>query len=489
MKAALMVQGTASGVGKSLLTTALCRIYARRGLVVRPFKAQNMSNNAAVTADGGEIGRAQWLQAVAAKAEPDVRMNPILLKPLADTLSDVVVLGKSDVSLRNVHWHARREILWPHVVSSLESLRQEADLVVIEGAGSPAETNLRHTDIVNMAVAHAADAEVMLVADIDRGGAFAALFGTWSLLDDADRSRVSAFALNRFRGDASLLAPAPEDLTARTGVPVVGVVPYVRHLLPEEDAVGIASIGEGDVTIAAVRFPHIANFDDLDPLAGETGVRVQWTQRADQIAAADVIIVPGTRNTLADLRWSWETGVAAAIRSAHASGTPVMGLCGGYQMMGREVSDPAGIEGGGRCEGFALLDAATELAEGKTTRQARVRVVGAPDGMADLTGRILDGYEIHHGVTAIGGCTQPWMRGTGDHSPEILGGFDGTACGTYLHGLFGNDELRRAWLASLRAAATEESWRERLDREIERIADVVESSLDATFLARFGARR
>jgi adenosylcobyric acid synthase len=275
----LMIQGTGSGVGKSLLTSALCRIYARRGLRVLPFKAQNMSNNAAVTAAGGEVARAQALQAQAARVEVDARMNPVLLKPLADMRSDVVVMGRSDPALSALAWHERKARLWPIVVDALASLRAEADLVVIEGAGSPAETNLRHSDIVNMAVARHAGSAVLLVADIDRGGAFAALYGTWALLEPEDRRLIRGFILNRFRGDASLIAPAPKELEGRTGVPTLGVVPFIRHCLPEEDATGLASGGAGSVTIAAVRLPHVANFDDLDPLAADGRLRVRWVDR------------------------------------------------------------------------------------------------------------------------------------------------------------------------------------------------------------------
>ena len=341
----LMIQGTSSGAGKSLLTAALCRVYARRGVRVVPFKAQNMSNNAAVTADGGEIGRAQALQARAAGVAPTTAMNPVLLKPLADTRSDVIVRGRRDAALAAVPWRERKAALWEVVCTALAELRADADLVLIEGAGSPAEINL--PDWVNMGVARQADAPVLLVADIDRGGAFAALFGTWALLPEADRARIAGFVLNRFRGDASLLAPAPEILRERTGVPTLGVVPFLRLDLPDEDAASLTDRGAGGVTIAAVRLPHVSNFDDLDPLAAERGVRVRWTESAAGLDGCDAIVIPGTRNTTGDLRWMWESGMAAAVRAKAASGTPVAGLCGGYQMLGRSVADPLGLEGGG----------------------------------------------------------------------------------------------------------------------------------------------
>ncbi|HEX6037563.1 cobyric acid synthase [Longimicrobium sp.] len=474
-----MVQGTASGVGKSFLTAALCRVFARRGVRVLPFKAQNMSNNAAVTADGGEMGRAQALQARAAGVAPDVRMNPVLLKPVADTRSDVVLMGRSRPELSALHWHARRERLWPAVTDALAELRADADLVIAEGAGSPAETNLRATDIVNMAVARHADAAVLLAADIDRGGAFASLYGTWALLDEADRGLIRGFVLNRFRGDARLLAPAPADLEARTGVPTVGVVPYTRHRLPEEDAFGLEAGGGEGLPIAAIRLPHLANFDDLDPLAAEPGVSVRWVDRPQGIEGAAAIVIPGTRNTLADLRWLWESGLAAAIRARAAAGTPVVGLCGGYQVLGARVADPHGIEDGGECAGLGLLAGSTVLERGKTTRVRADAVVAAHGPFSALAGSALGGYEIHHGRTTLGDGDQAWIAAGG----EALGAAAGTAWGTYLHSVFGNDGLRRAWLQTLRAGGSVEGWEARVEREIDRVADHVEENMDMPRIA------
>jgi adenosylcobyric acid synthase len=469
----LMVQGTASGVGKSLLSMALCRIFARRGVRVLPFKAQNMSNNAAVTVAGGEIGRAQALQARAAGVEPEARMNPVLLKPMADTRSDVVVMGRSQPELSRLHWHDRRERLWPQVTAALDGLRDEAQLVVAEGAGSPAETNLRRSDIVNMAVARYADAAVLLAADIDRGGAFASLYGTWSLLPPEDRRCFRGFILNRFRGDATLLSPAPQDLEKLTGVPTVGVVPYTRHRLPEEDAFGLEAGGGEGLQIVAVRLPHLANFDDLDPLAAEPGVVVRWTDRPEGLEGAAAIVIPGTRNTLADLRWLWESGLGAALRTRAAAGVPVVGLCGGYQMLGASVSDPHGIEAGGSCAGLALLAAETVLEAGKTTRLGSALVLAAGPFRA-LAGSAMQGYEIHHGRTVPAGADLAWIASDG----EPLGAACGAAWGTYLHGVFNNDDLRGAWLGQLRGSAHVEGWEARLDREIDRVADQVEAGLE-----------
>jgi adenosylcobyric acid synthase len=469
---ALMIQGTASGVGKSVLTAAACRILARRGLRVAPFKAQNMSNNAAVTTAGGEIGRAQALQARAAGLEPDVRFNPVLLKPLSDTRSDIVVLGQRRPDIGAVPWHQRRHLLWPIIAETLRGLQQEFEILVIEGAGSPAEINLRHSDIVNMHVAHAAHAAVLLVADIDRGGAFAALAGTCALLCEADRARIRGFVLNKFRGDLALLAPGPEMLQTRTGIPVVGVVPYVRHALPDEDAFAMPT-SSGDIRIAAIRLPYISNFDDLDPLAAERNVQVQWTNRIDDVHAAHAIVIPGTRNTLADLRWMWESGLAAAIAQRARSHVPVLGLCGGYQMLGKAVTDPLHIEDGGSVPGLALLDITTELVEDKTTRLCCATITGGPSYTSGLRGTSISGYEIHHGRSAVA-AGSGWLERDG----EILGAANGSVAGAYLHGLFANDALRHAFLASIGASPAITSWEGTLDREIDRVADHVEAAVD-----------
>lgn len=500
----LMVQGTASGVGKSLLTAAFCRILVRRRIRVAPFKAQNMSNNAAVTVEGGEIGRAQALQARAARIAPHVGMNPILLKPMADTRSEVVLLGRGVPGLSEIPWRERRPHLWPSVAGALDTLRSQVEVVVAEGAGSPAETNLRASDLVNMSVAHHAGAQVLLVADIDRGGAFASLFGTWSLLDEADRGRIRGFLLNRFRGDASLLAPAPADLEARTGVPVVGVVPWMRHLLPEEDGGPILEGGpERSASapsvrrIGVLRFPHLANVDDLDPLRAESGVRLHWVHRPSDLFGAEALLLPGSRNTPADLRWLEATGLAHGIRALHREGTPMLGLCAGYQMLGAVVHDPHGVElpGGGSVPGLGILPLETTLARGKSTRLTRARVVGgvlaAPAGDARAAGDdVVEGYEIHHGQTRelqpapgsgvdFAPC-EPWLVRVGDGG-GVLGHASGGVVGAYLHGLLENPALRRRWLQMLGVDPDRGEagpWGPRLDRELDRLADGVEASVE-----------
>lgn len=497
----LMVQGTASGVGKSFLVAALCRIFTRRGVRVAPFKAQNMSNNAAVTADGEELGRAQAVQARAAQVDLDVRMNPVLLKPVADTRSDVVVLGRRDPEVTRLPWQERKEILWPVVQRALSDLRDEFELIVIEGAGSPAEINLRSGDLVNMAVARFAEAPVLLVADIDRGGAFASLYGTWALLPPEDRQLLHGFVLNRFRGDAALLDPGPALLEKRTGIPVMGVVPHVQHRLPEEDAATldstVAKTGEeGERSrIAAVRLPRLSNFDDLDPLDAEPGVSVEWIEHPDELGAPVAVVLPGTRNTLGDLEWLRASGMADAILDLAERGAAVIGLCGGYQMLGRAVSDPRGIEAGGTKEGLALLPVETTMAAEKITRRCRATITARAGPFAALRGSEVVGYEIHHGETI-------WSRSRSDcdlhlEAAEIwlaedgrrLGVNRGRIFGSYLHGIFANDALRAAWLDYLGIRADVAAWNLRLDEELAGVADVVAEALNVDELLTIAGSR
>ncbi|MCY3610892.1 MAG: cobyric acid synthase [Gemmatimonadetes bacterium] len=477
-----MLQGTGSGVGKSLLTAAFCRLARRRGIAVAPFKGQNMSNNAAVTADGGEIGRAQALQARAAGVDAHVDMNPVLLKPLADTRSEVVRLGRTDREATDLPWRERKPRLWPVVTGALTRLRDRFELVIAEGAGSPAETNLRDCDIVNMAVARHAEAHVVLIADIDRGGAFASLYGTWALLSAADRALFRGFVLNRFRGDPALLAPAPDTLRERTGVPVLGVVPWIDHNLPEEDGGPDLAPGAANApAIAVAAYPRAANLDDLDPLRREPGLRLRWIRRPRDLTALTAppglaaIILPGSRNTLDDLRWMKHTGLSDAIRALAADGVPVVGLCAGYQIMGSRIADPNDIEGGGEEAGLGILDLATELAPAKEVRLTRARITGEqPRWLKDEEGEGVVGYEIHHGRTRAAPALRPWLA----DGPRGLGHADGAHWGCYLHGAFGNDRLRTAWLRSLGLQGGAGTWHGAVDRELDRLADTVERCLD-----------
>ncbi|MGH7323772.1 MAG: cobyric acid synthase [Candidatus Rokuibacteriota bacterium] len=428
----LMLQGTASGVGKSPLTAALCRIFARRGWRVAPFKAQNMALNAAVTAGGGEIGRAQAAQAEAAGVEPTVDMNPILLKPERDDRSQVVVRGVPVGSMTFREYGRRRPALLPIVIASLERLRQSHDLVVIEG--SPAEINLVDGEIVNMCIARLAQAPVLLVGDIDRGGVFAAFVGTLALLAPEDRERVAGFIVNKFRGDPILLAPGLETLVARTALPVLGVVPYLEAgLVPAEDSldleVALPPSGTCRLDIAVIRLPRIANFDDVEPLAREPGVRVRFVDGAGGLAGADLIILPGSKSTMADLDWLRSTGLAGALLAGAGRDTPVIGICGGYQMLGTALYDPEGIESpAARAPGLGLLDVRTTFAPVKTTVRVRGRVE-AGDGLLAAARRTeIDGYEIHTGRSALDGrlsssarrsaalANRPWPGARGSRS-------------------------------------------------------------------------
>ena len=455
----IMVQGCTSDAGKSFLVAALCRIHASRGLRVAPFKAQNMSNNAAVTPDGLEIGRAQYLQALAARVPPEARHNPILLKPSADTFSQVVLMGRYDAALTALPWAGRSELMWPAVREALHGLLAEHDLVIIEGAGSPAEVNLRASDIVNMRVALECGADVYLVADIDRGGAFAHLLGTWMCLAPEERALVRGFVLNKFRGDPALLGNAMDWLQAQTGVPTVGIVPMLRHHLPEEDAFHHAAAPvPGDANIALVLYPYASNLDEFDPLLHEPGVTVVPIREPGPLDGFAAVLLPGSKNTAESLRYLRATGLDAHLDRAAAGGVPILGVCGGLQVLGRRVLDPAGLEGGDM-DGLGLLDVETTLDQAKTTRQAEVT----------WRGERLPGYEIHHGRTVAG----PAAR---EHLPDGLGWEQGSVRGVYVHGLFENTAYRQAFLEGLGWRGVARDWRAHLEAELDRVAAAVEAA-------------
>jgi adenosylcobyric acid synthase len=497
---ALMIQGTSSSVGKSVLAAALCRIFARRGVRVAPFKAQNMSNNAAVCGDGSEIGRAQAVQAAAAGIEPTADMNPVLLKPEADARSQVIVLGRPWGMLASGSYGRRKEALWPVVTAALDRLRAQGDLVIMEGAGSPVELNLRDSDIANMAIARYAQAPVLLVGDIDRGGIFAQMLGTLWLLEPEDRALVRGLIVNRFRGDRSLFADGIRILEERSTAPVLGVIPYLPALnVPEEDAVALdvgANGREGmpprrSIDVAIIQLPHIANFDDFDPLALEPGVLVRYVQSAEALGRPDAVILPGTKSTIADLAWLREQGLAEAIRKLAHEGAAIVGICGGYQMLGRRIADPLGVESDRReAIGMGLLPVETTFDNAKATYQAIATVLESPGWLRVLAGQTLGGYEIHMGGT--GGGT-PWLaitRRNGVDTRLADGAIsdDGRLWGCYLHGLFANAEFRRAWLSSLRDNGSgDHALRVRaqgmppgatLDAALNRLADAVEAAID-----------
>jgi adenosylcobyric acid synthase len=442
---ALMVQGTSSGAGKSLLVTALARLLRRRGIDVVPFKAQNMSNNARVVA-GGEIGVAQYLQALAAGVEPDVRMNPVLVKPEGDTRSQVVVLGRPDFELSRLAWRDRGPRLWETASAALASLRAEHDFVLIEGAGSPAEINLRSTDLANMRSAKAASARVLLVADIDRGGAFAHLYGTWSLLPEDERALLCGFVLNKFRGDASLLPPAPQQLEELTGVPTVGVLPWLRHGLPDEDGAFVTEVAGDGPVVAVVRYPTASNLDELKPL--ERVARVRWAVEPADLDGAALVVLPGSKHVAADLAWLRVSGLADAVSSTR---TRVLGICGGLQMLGERIEDDAGVDGS--ADGLGLLPLRTRFAADKTTRHVRCSFDDAP--WPELNGLSFAGYEIRHGRT--------------EGSDDLWHGHD-NVLGVAVHGIFEDDAVRAA-LTGRRTGSS-------LEPVFDQLADAVEEHLD-----------
>ena len=488
----LMVQGTGSHAGKSLLVMALCRIFSREGLRVAPFKAQNMSLNSFVTPDGYEFSRAQAVQAEAAEVAPQVEMNPVLLKPQDGLRSQVVAMGKPlcVVSARE-YWEMTPQ-LWPMVTRSLDTLREGHDIVVIEGAGSPAEINLREQEIVNMRVARYAKAPVILVGDIDRGGVFASLLGTLALLEPEERALIRTLVINKFRGDPSLLDSGLEVLKRRTGVSTAGVLPFFNDVtLPEEDSVGLENVPatqpatEAALEIAVIRLPRIANFDDFDPLRREPGVRLRYVDSPGRVGSPDLMVIPGSKTTAADLEWMRQTGLDRSVSAHRGSGRPVIGLCGGYQMLGHGIHDPEGVESERpQTEGLGLLPVKTVFESRKATCQVKADIVSGRGLMAGSQGNSISGYEIHMGRTSGAGSAPFRIRersGKPADDPEGALDSQGLTLGTYLHGLFHNHSFRRALLLhlaarkniSLPAGALQD-----MEREYDRLADLVSRHLD-----------
>lgn len=494
----VMVQGTMSSVGKSLLVAALCRIFRQDGWRVAPFKAQNMALNSFVTRDGLEVGRAQAMQADASGIDVTVEMNPVLIKPEADSVAQVVVLGRPWARLAASDYFPRRAVLWDTVARSLDTLRADYDLVVIEGAGSPAELNLRRGDLVNMAIAEYADAPVLLVGDIDRGGIFAQLLGTLMLLEGSERARVRGLIVNKFRGDITLFQDGVQILEERGAVPVLGVVPFIRDLqIADEDSVALEDRLPPPPTtgleIAVLALPHISNFDDFDPLRSEPGVTVRFVGRAADIVRPDLIILPGTKTTIADLNWLRSRGLAERIVTLAGAGVPVLGICGGYQMLGERIVDPERVESDDpEVAGLGLLPLATTFAASKQTVRSRGTVLAAPGLFAAASGQTVRGYEIHMGQTTPLQELQPLLHLEEQGSSSVPNwdgaiSVDGWVAGTYMHGLFDNDGLRHAVLATLAErrgitrSATHSFSRE---AAYERLAAAVRASLDIAQLYR-----
>jgi adenosylcobyric acid synthase len=478
---AIMFQGTGSDVGKSLIVAGLARAFSRRGLRVRPFKPQNMSNNAAVAADGGEIGRAQALQARACGVPPSVHMNPVLLKPQSEIGAQVVIQGKMWGNARAEQWQRLKAGFLPLVLESLEAISGEADIVLVEGAGSPAEVNLREGDIANMGFAQAADLPVLLIGDIDRGGVIASIVGTVALLEPAERLRLKGFVINKLRGDPRLFDEALAIIEARTGLSSLGVVPFFAPAgkLPAEDGQALngkqvngAVYTDRGIKIAVPLLPRIANFDDLDPLRAEPDVSLEMVPAGRSLPGdADLVILPGSKSTIADLAAlraeGWDIDIAAHLRR----GGHLLGLCGGYQMLGRSLADPDGVEGApATVSGLALLDVATEMGGDKTLSEAH--------GHHPASGAAVRGYEMHIGRTAGADRDRPFLVLDGSR-PEGAVSVDGRVAGSYLHGLFGNDAFRHAYLSSIREReASGLAYEHEIDAALDGLADHLAAHMD-----------
>ena len=490
MARGLLVAGTTSDAGKSLVTAGLCRWLARQGVSVAPFKAQNMSNNSMVCADGSEIGRAQWVQAVACGVTPEAAMNPVLLKPGSDLRSHVVLMGRSWGELDAGEWATNRKELAHRAFEAFRDLSSRFDVVIAEGAGSPAEVNLRAGDFVNMGLARAVDLPVVVVGDIDRGGVLAAMYGTLALLDEADQAHIRGWIVNKFRGDLSLLEPGLRILEERTCRPVLGTLPFLYDVwLDGEDALAISgwsgassaaacpeSAVGATLSVAVVRFPRVSNATDIDALAAEPGIDVRVTADPDVVARADLVVLPGTRATVADLEWMRRRGLAAAVLSRVAAGAPVLGICGGYQMLAEVIDDPDGVESGSATTvaGLGILPIRVRFEVDK--------VLGRPSGQ--WRGNAVTAYEIHHGVAsrALG------VLGT---EPFLDGWRSGPVWGTTWHGAFENDDFRRAFLAEVasqagvrwRADASAPGFATRRQLMLDRLADAIDQHLDTAALA------
>lgn len=473
---ALMIQGVGSDVGKSLVVAGLCRVFRNRGLSVRPFKPQNMSNNAAVTADGGEIGRAQALQARACGAPASVHMNPVLLKPQSMIGSQIVVQGKVTGTANARDYQALKPRLMGAVLESFERLRAEADLVIVEGAGSAAEINLRANDIANMGFARAADVPVIVLGDIDRGGVIAQIVGTQVVIAPEDAALVAGFLVNRFRGDPTLFEAGLKAIAERSGWPSLGLIPYFPDAarLPAEDALALDqrnAPGDAPLTIAVLQLPRISNFDDFDPLKAEPGVRLVFVRRGETIPVeAQLVIIPGSKATIADLaalrEQGWHIDLAAHVRR----GGRVLGVCGGYQMLGQRIADPEGIEGDQRaCEGLGLLDVSTVMAPAKTLAQVsgRCLIEGAP----------FTGYEMHLGVTTGPDALRPVLE-MADGRRDGAMAANQRVRGVYVHGLFNDDRQRAAWLRWIGAESSDLAYEQGVEDTLDALAAHLEKHID-----------
>lgn len=485
----IMIQGTASNSGKSILTAALCRIFKQDGYRVAPFKSQNMALNSYITADGLEMGRAQVMQAEAAGIAPDVRMNPILLKPTSDVGSQVILCGKAIGNRTAKEYWGDKKALRPFIQQAFDSLANDYDIIVIEGAGSPAEINLKQDDLVNMGMAKMAHAPVLLVGDIDRGGVFASLYGTVKLLEPDEQDRIQGLIINKFRGDLEILRPGLDDLERLTEKPVIGVVPYAHLDIDDEDSLSerltAKDSSKAALQIAVIRLPHLSNFTDFASLERMSAVSVRYVDTPKQLDGVDFIIIPGTKSTIDDLKWLRTSGLEAKIQRLHHEGTPVLGICGGYQMMGCHLHDPEGVEGGGSIAGLGLLPTETIFRAQKTTTQATGKILSPGGIFHDLAGVPTVGYEIHMGDTTLLEGAVPFQQLMRETELVTDGCCSGDAYGTYMHGVLDTPEvlepLIRALLARKGISASDITVFDPVqykEEQYDKLADMVRSALD-----------
>ncbi len=496
----IMLQGTGSHVGKSVLVAALCRIFLQDGYKVAPFKSQNMALNSYVTSDGGEMGRAQVVQAEAAGLAPSVLMNPVLLKPTGQATSQVIVMGRPVGNLSAREYHEKYNMQALGVVEdALNRLRSQFEVIVIEGAGSPAEVNLQATEIVNMRIARMAECPVLLVADIDKGGALASVVGTLELLDPADRARVGGIIINKFRGDVKLFQPAVDFLEQKTGIPVLGIIPYFQGFrVQEEDTIPEDTLKAGKqpvedkLDVVVIHLPHISNFTDFDPLEDEPDVQLRYVSKGSKLGNPDLIIIPGSKNTIHDLAYLQKSGLAALIMEQEKRGVPVIGICGGFQILGRELHDPLHTESDiDSIKGLGLLNMTTTFDPDKITTQVQAQIIGSGPFFEGVKGQAVTGYEIHMGRSEIGEGVEPAFRifERSTRQVDVPDGAvrsDGRVFGTYIHGIFDNDGFRRHVLDLIRE---KKGWGrleasdiltvfEQREKDFNKLADVVRNSMD-----------
>lgn len=490
MAKSIMIQGTMSGVGKSLLVAGLCRVFRQDGLRVAPFKSQNMALNSFITREGLEIGRAQAVQAEACGLEPSYAMNPVLLKPTSDKGSQVIVNGEVYGNYTAEGYYAMKRALWPCVLDAYRKLDAEYDLIVVEGAGSPAEINLKADDFVNMGLAKRLDIPVLLAGDIDRGGVFAQLVGTLALLEPEERALIKATIVNKFRGDLKILLPGLKQLEELTGRPVAGVVPWTPLDIDDEDSLS-DRLGRrraaSPLDVAVIRLPRLSNFSDFSALDASDGVGVRYVENIRALGAPDLVILPGTKNTIGDMKWLRASGLETAVKKLASRGTPVIGICGGYQMLGREIVDEEGVEGGGSIAGMGLLPVVTRFRPEKRRTRTTARAGSVKGVFAALSGAELEGYEIHCGTTCRDDSAEPLLR-LEDGAPD--GCQRGSVYGCYLHGFFDSEACRRAVLGTLaqRKGVTLDArpfdWKAYKERQYDALAQTLREHLDMALIRR-----